>query len=120
MSKHREDHLRLGCQSGWGVGQFGTIGKERLSLLTSPIVNDHGMAAFLQVRRHAASHYTQTDETNFHLCLQMRVLGREFGYGLNLLEVRLREVNCRASNHVVDLLRFASSDDRGSYGGMAQ
>src|SRR5258707_11838815 len=105
MSKHREDYLRLSCQTGRGVGPCGTAGQQRLRLLTCPIVNDKGMTAFLQARRHAAAHYPQTDKTSVHLCLQVRVLGHELSDTFNLFEVRLREMNCRASNDVVNLLR---------------
>jgi hypothetical protein len=120
MSKHREDYLHLRSQSGWGVGPNGTFGQQRLRLFTCPIVNSEGVAAFLQVCRHAATHYTQTDETDVHLSLQVRVLGCEFGDGLNLIEICLLEVDCCASNDLVHLLRLACTNDRGGYGGMAQ
>jgi LPS sulfotransferase NodH len=42
---------------------------EWLCLFARPIEDNKGVAVFLQVCRHAAAHYAQTDETNFHLRL---------------------------------------------------
>src|SRR6266403_424659 len=37
-----------------------------LRLFSCSIVNHQGVAGFLQVNRHAATHYAQTNEANFH------------------------------------------------------
>src|SRR5258708_9272172 len=78
------------------------------------------MAAFLQVGCHATPHYSKTDETDFHICLEVRILCSEFGGGLNLPKIRLGEVNRSARNDLVYLPRLARADDRARHGGMTQ
>jgi hypothetical protein len=66
VGEHRHDRLRHATDAGWRIGYAGAIGNQSLRLFPAPVENDDFMAGAKQVARHARTHMTQSDETNFH------------------------------------------------------
>jgi hypothetical protein len=66
IGEHGHDRLRHATDTGWRIGYSGAIGNQNLRLFPTPVENDDLMAGAKQVARHAGTHMTQSDETNFH------------------------------------------------------
>src|ERR1700757_4962074 len=68
MSQHREQHIHLFSEFCRGIRKCSMGAEQGLGFGASAIEHDQRVPMLLQIRRHAASHYSQTNESNFHSC----------------------------------------------------
>src|ERR1700757_1806826 len=68
MSQHREQHIHLFSEFCRGIRKCSMGAEQGLGFGASAIEHDQRVPMLLQIRRHAASHYSQTNESNFHFC----------------------------------------------------
>ena len=66
VGQHGHDGFRRATDSGRRIGHAGAVRCQGLGFVAAAVVNGHLMAGAKQVARHAGTHATQSDESNFH------------------------------------------------------
>jgi hypothetical protein len=66
VGEHGHDGLRHATDIGRRIGCAGAIGKQGLRLVAAAVEDGDRVAGAKQVARHAGTHTTESDETNFH------------------------------------------------------